>query len=291
MKRSWKVVLWSCFALCVYLTAEAFLPASSQPSARMSVGLLRAYQALGSPAMAACGVQCRYRPTCSHYAVDAISYYGTLGGLARTAGRLWRCSPWGGSGYDPAVEEHSAAYLAPQQETEEQRKLREEQFRRVQENLSKPADKAALDELNRAMREGLRNANKDQASAPQNETDEQRQKRAEQEAKQAAKALGAACAGGTLWCAFVIVMGLIGLAIQIFMMVFAFKDAKARGDQNAVLWLVLIFFMHLMGFVVYMIARPKGDLVPCPNCHQKKLAILTKCPHCATDLAAPTKPA
>ena len=85
MRRSWKAVLWSCFALCLYLTAESFLPAAHQPSSRLGVALLHAYQATGSPAMQACGVQCRYTPTCSHYAEDAISHYGTLNGLARTA--------------------------------------------------------------------------------------------------------------------------------------------------------------------------------------------------------------
>jgi putative membrane protein insertion efficiency factor len=294
MKRSWKVVLWSFFALCVCLTAEAFLPAASQPSARLSVGLLHAYQSVGSPAMAACGVQCRYRPSCSHYAVDAISYYGTLDGLARTAGRLWRCSPWGGCGYDPAVEEHSAAFVAPQ-ETPEERAAREkaeaEQIRRVEENLKKAPDKAAMDEVNRALREGLRNANKNQAAAPQNETDDQRRKREEEEAKQAAKAIGAACAGGTLWCGFVVVMGLVYLTVKIIIMVWAFKDAKARGDQNAVLWPVLIFFLTpVIGLVIYLVARPKGEFSPCGSCHQKRLTTLVKCPHCSADAGAPAKP-
>ena len=46
---------------------------------------------------------CRYEPSCSRYAEDAISHYGTLPGLVRTIGRLWRCSPWGTGGVDPAV--------------------------------------------------------------------------------------------------------------------------------------------------------------------------------------------
>lgn len=102
--RRWRrLVLRTLLGLCVYLAAEAFLPAAWQPSARLSVGLLRAYQAVGSPAARAIGLRCRYEPTCSHYAIDAISHYGTLPGIARAVSRLWRCSPWGGSGYDPAV--------------------------------------------------------------------------------------------------------------------------------------------------------------------------------------------
>jgi uncharacterized protein len=229
MKRSWRVVLLACGALCLYLVMEAFLPAASQPSAKAGVGLLHLYQATGSKAMKACGVQCRYTPSCSHYAEDAISHYGTLNGLARTAGRLWRCSPWGGSGYDPAVETHSAAYFAPQQETPEERRQRE-QF------------------------------------------------------EKAIKEAGPAAAACGLGCVLTIITAVAGFAVHVFMMVFAYKDGKARGDQNSVLWLVLIFFFPLVGFIVYMVARPKGDLVPCPNCKQKKLDVLMKCPHCSADL-------
>lgn len=252
MKRSWKVVLWSCLALCLYLTAEAFLPPASQPSARAAVGLLNLYQATGSKAMEAGGVQCRYTPSCSHYAKDAVNDGGTLNGIAKTVGRLWRCAPWGGSGYDPAVETRPAAYFAPPpqqgEETPEQRKAREE------------AQKKAAEEIEKAFRD-------------------------------AGEAGGAACLAGTLGCVIIIVTTLVGLAIEIFMMVYAYKDSMARGDKNAVLWVILIFFLHLVGFIVYMIARPKGDLVPCPNCHQKKLDILTKCPHCSADIGGAAPPA
>src|SRR5689334_9878469 len=90
-------------AFCGYLTLESFLPPDRQPSAAACVALIRGYQAVGSPAMASMGVRCRYTPTCSHYASAAFGHYGTMEGLARTAGRIWRCSPWGGEGYDPAV--------------------------------------------------------------------------------------------------------------------------------------------------------------------------------------------
>ncbi len=292
MSRKGKVVAGSLFALCLYLTAEAFLPPASQPTAKLSLALIHAYQATGSKAMEAGGVHCRYTPTCSHYAEDAITYYGTLGGVLRTTGRLWRCSPWGGSGYDPAVETHAAAYLAPQ-ETEEQRKEREriaaEQFRRVQENLNKPADKAAMDELNRALREGMKSAAKGQA--PQNETDEQRQKREAKEAKEEAekigRELGAGCAKSGAACVVFLIAGVVYLAVKIFIMIWAFKDAKARGDQNAILWPILIFFLSIVGLIIYLVVRPKGDMSPCGGCHQQRLSTLTKCPHCGADAGAP----
>jgi putative membrane protein insertion efficiency factor len=44
---------------------------------------------------------CRYEPTCSQYAVEAIKKYGVLKGVRLAAKRIARCHPWGGSGYDP----------------------------------------------------------------------------------------------------------------------------------------------------------------------------------------------
>ena len=44
---------------------------------------------------------CRFTPTCSEYAVEAIKKYGPLRGGWLALKRLARCHPWGGSGYDP----------------------------------------------------------------------------------------------------------------------------------------------------------------------------------------------
>lgn len=44
---------------------------------------------------------CRYVPTCSQYAIEAICKYGPFKGLWLAIKRLLRCHPWGGSGYDP----------------------------------------------------------------------------------------------------------------------------------------------------------------------------------------------
>jgi putative membrane protein insertion efficiency factor len=44
---------------------------------------------------------CRYHPSCSEYALEAIATHGALRGAALAAGRLLRCHPWGGCGYDP----------------------------------------------------------------------------------------------------------------------------------------------------------------------------------------------
>ena len=44
---------------------------------------------------------CRFTPTCSEYARQALKKYGPIKGLALAIWRILRCNPWGGSGYDP----------------------------------------------------------------------------------------------------------------------------------------------------------------------------------------------
>lgn len=45
--------------------------------------------------------RCRFTPSCSHYAVEALQVHGALKGTALAARRLYRCHPWGGCGPDP----------------------------------------------------------------------------------------------------------------------------------------------------------------------------------------------
>lgn len=44
---------------------------------------------------------CRFTPTCSQYALEALKKHGPIKGLILTIKRILRCHPWGGSGYDP----------------------------------------------------------------------------------------------------------------------------------------------------------------------------------------------
>ena len=64
------------------------------------LGLIRAYRAIISPYMPG---QCRFAPTCSEYAAEAVQAYGVVKGSAMTARRLVRCRPGVEGGYDPAV--------------------------------------------------------------------------------------------------------------------------------------------------------------------------------------------
>ena len=61
-------------------------------------GLIRGYQLLVAPLL---GNNCRYQPSCSHYAGEAIERHGPWRGCALALWRILRCNPWGGSGYDP----------------------------------------------------------------------------------------------------------------------------------------------------------------------------------------------
>ncbi len=91
-------------------------------------------------------------------------------------------------------------------------------------------------------------------------------------------AAGAAGAliGGTCGC----VMGLVGLAIWIFLIIYVYKDAKARGMDNAVLLTIVTAFTGILGFIIYLLMRPKGSLMACPSCGKKRLEGSAKCPHC-----------
>ncbi len=46
---------------------------------------------------------CKYEPTCSHYAEEAINTHGIVKGIAMGAWRILRCNPWSAGGYDPVI--------------------------------------------------------------------------------------------------------------------------------------------------------------------------------------------
>jgi hypothetical protein len=62
------------------------------------IALIKLYQWIVSPML---GPKCRFTPTCSQYAIEALKKHGVFKGLWLTVKRLSRCHPWGGHGYDP----------------------------------------------------------------------------------------------------------------------------------------------------------------------------------------------
>jgi uncharacterized protein len=70
---------------------------------RLAVLPIRLYQLVISPAL---GPRCKYEPSCSRYAVQAIRRYGVARGLVLAGWRLLRCNPWSHGGHDPVEAQH-----------------------------------------------------------------------------------------------------------------------------------------------------------------------------------------
>lgn len=79
---------------------------------RVAIGAVRAYQVLLAPVM---GGACRFTPSCSAYAVEAIERHGAGRGIWLAMTRVARCHPWGGAGFDPVPHStHESVERHPQ---------------------------------------------------------------------------------------------------------------------------------------------------------------------------------
>ena len=79
------------------LRGDASMKTPPGPAARVLIGMVRAYRLLLSPWL---GSQCRFEPTCSVYAMQALDTHGALGGGYLAARRILRCHPWCTGGID-----------------------------------------------------------------------------------------------------------------------------------------------------------------------------------------------
>ena len=75
----------------------------------LAIAPIVVYRRLISPALPR---RCKYEPTCSRYATEAITEYGILRGLVLAGWRLLRCNPWSYGGYDP-VEAQRVFRIGP----------------------------------------------------------------------------------------------------------------------------------------------------------------------------------
>jgi putative membrane protein insertion efficiency factor len=79
--------------------------------------LIRVYRLIFSPLLtvifAPLGLGCRFTPTCSEYALEAVQKRGAWRGSLLAARRICRCHPWGGSGYDPVDKVGRVTPCAP----------------------------------------------------------------------------------------------------------------------------------------------------------------------------------
>lgn len=73
-------------------------------AARLLCLPIRGYRLIASPWV---GHACRYQPTCSAYAIEAIEAHGAFAGGWLAARRVLRCHPWGRSGFDPVPQRQS----------------------------------------------------------------------------------------------------------------------------------------------------------------------------------------
>jgi hypothetical protein len=99
---------------------------------------------------------------------------------------------------------------------------------------------------------------------------------------------GCGCAGLGLVAMIVvpILVGLVILVLNIVLMIWVNRDAKARGMENAVIWMLLIFFTGPLGWamaLIYIFSRTPGNLIACPHCGNKRLAVSRTCPHCGNE--------
>jgi len=68
---------------------------------KIPIGLIRLYQTVLSPML---GPTCRFHPSCSYYAIDAIKEYGLIKGSLLSLKRILKCHPLNDGGYDPVPE-------------------------------------------------------------------------------------------------------------------------------------------------------------------------------------------
>jgi hypothetical protein len=90
----------------------------------------------------------------------------------------------------------------------------------------------------------------------------------------------AGCAGCAGMAGFLIffIVGII--ALNIALLVWVARDSKNRGMDNSVLWMILVMVTGILGLIIYLFARPQGNVIPCPHCGNKRLQVSAKCPHC-----------
>src|SRR5260370_1153539 len=87
-----------------------------------------------------------------------------------------------------------------------------------------------------------------------------------------------AAAGGCAICGSILLIPIIIIVLNIALLVWVARDAKARCMDSAVLWMILVMVTSVIGLVIYLFARPQGNLVQCSKCHNQRLQASALCP-------------
>lgn len=90
-------------------SSDSRLPGQPSPAAQVLLGLIGAYRRFISPLLAP---RCRFAPSCSAYALQAVREHGAMRGSWLALRRIGRCHPFNGGGYDP-VPPPGAGRLSP----------------------------------------------------------------------------------------------------------------------------------------------------------------------------------
>jgi hypothetical protein len=100
-------------------------------------------------------------------------------------------------------------------------------------------------------------------------------------AQDAAAAAGMAGMGVACCVVYFLIIA-VSIGGWIYAAIWVMTDAKARNSENAQLVTVLTWIppTWVIGLIVHLVTRPKGNLVPCPHCGKKRLEGLATCPNC-----------
>jgi hypothetical protein len=107
-------------------------------------------------------------------------------------------------------------------------------------------------------------------------SDVRAQPRQPNDAEAAAACASCAGCGGAL-----VLIPIVFVALNIALLVWVGRDAKARGMDSAVVWMILVMLTSVIGLIIYVFTRPQGNLVKCQHCGNRRLQVSATCPHCA----------
>lgn len=106
------------------------------------------------------------------------------------------------------------------------------------------------------------------------------QEQAREAIKRANEAAATGCAACSMGIGVVLFMIFVIIVLHIALCIWVARDAKARGMDSAVIWMIFAVSTGLIGFIIYLFSRPQGNLASCPKCRGKRLQASAICPHC-----------